>query len=349
MEVEQTLNKLLPDELEKVKTLLEKLIVIKENSRSTNLDYQIRNTSLLLCPYCRSTSVVKNGHKNNSQRYKCKKCEKYFTQTTKTILHHTKVTYKQLIQFLECLIDLNTIYVTAQKTGLSKNEVYNLRIKITDILSNISLDNVLSEIVEADEKYVRNSFKGTRKNKMPRESRHSGSQNLTSGISDEQVCIIVAIDSNDNMVIKVAGSGPATTKMIEDVLGNKIKQGSILVTDSKSSYVRFAEKHNLILKQVPSKYHKTKDGYHLGEVNSLMSELELFIQNFRGLSTRHLQQYLDLFKYRKILRYTVEYLKQKKKTYDKVLLIQTKGLTKRQVCKTKMPIDIYKLYGVEFK
>lgn len=184
---------------------------------------------------------------------------------------------------------------------------------------------------------------------MPRESRHSGSQNLTSGISDEQVCIIIAIDSNDNMVIKVAGSGPATTKMIEDVLSNKIKQGSILVTDSKSSYVRFAEKHNLILKQVPSKYHKTKDGYHLGEVNSLMSELELFIQNFRGLSTRHLQQYLDLFKYRKILRYTVEYLKQKKKTYDKVLLIQTKGLTKRQVCKTKMPIDIYKLYGVEFK
>lgn len=43
-----------------------------------------------------------------------------------------------------------------------------------------------------------------------------------------------------------------------------------------------------------------------GELNSLMAELDVLLLKTRGLSTRHLQEYLDLFRFRKILRYTVE-------------------------------------------
>lgn len=51
----------------------------------------------------------------------------------------------------------------------------------------------------------------------------------------------------------------------------------MLVTDSKSAYIKFAKNHNLTLKQIPPGIHTTKDGYHLGELNSLMSKLDVLL------------------------------------------------------------------------
>ena len=59
---------------------------------------------------------------------------------------------------------------------------------------------------------------------MPRETRHCGSQKLISGISKEQVCIVIAIDSFDNIITEVAGNGPVTTDMLNKVLKGKYKR-----------------------------------------------------------------------------------------------------------------------------
>ena len=37
------------------------------------------------CPHCKSESIVKRGIQNNSQRFQCKKCKKYFSTQTKSI------------------------------------------------------------------------------------------------------------------------------------------------------------------------------------------------------------------------------------------------------------------------
>ena len=42
---------------------------------------------------------------------------------------------------------------------------------------------------------------------------------------------------------------------------------------------------------------ETKDGYNLGELNSLMSEFGVLLLICRGLSTRRLQDYLNSEKY----------------------------------------------------
>ena len=78
-----------------------------------------------------------------------------------------------------------------------------------------------------------------------------------------------------------------------------------------------------------------------------MSEMEIFIQNFRGLSTRHLQQYLDLFRFRKILKYTVEYMKQKNTAY-KFSIIQNSTLKNADIHKTAMPVNIKDIYNKDF-
>lgn len=246
-----------------------------------------------------------------------------------------------------CLLNYNTINETSKLVGLSVREAYNIRIKILSILSNYS-NQKLHGVVQCDEKYIRLSFKGTRKDRMPRQSRKNGFDNRTSGISNDQVCILMAIDSYDNIFIKVVGLGPLSTEELENNFANMIEEKSILVTDSKSSYIKFAKNHNLTLKQIPPDKHTTKDGYHLGELNSLMSELDVLLSKCRGLSTRHLQDYLELFKFRKILRYTIDYLKQNKEMYN-FSLLQYTTLKTRNVCTKNMPVDVSKNYDKIFK
>ena len=331
------LKNLLPDELKIIKELIEKILVDSENAKSTNLKYQVKNKKIK-CPKCNSDYIVKNGFKNKTQRYKCKNCNKFFSISTNTITSNVRLSYNQFLNFMICLINYNTIEETAKIVGLSDRDTYNIRIKIISTLKKYKKEK-LKGIVQCDEKYVRLSFKGTRKNKMPRESRRNGQEGRTAGISMEQVCILMAIDSYDNILIKVVGLGPLSTDDLENNFTDWIEEKSILVTDSKSSYIKFAKDHNLILKQIPENKHTTKDGYHLGELNSLMSELDVLLLKCRGLSTRHLQEYLDLFRFRKIIKYTIEYLKQNKEMYNYSLL-QTSNIKNKNVCKREMPVDV---------
>jgi len=340
------LNNLLPDELKRMQKQIEQLLKELGVKKETNQKYQIKNRTKI-CPYCKVTRIIKYGHKNGTQRYQCTNCKKVFSINHDSVIYHSKLDYNQLSKILQDIIDGKTLEIMASNTKLSKHEIYIIKSKIMDTLNNLEQGVKLKGVIQADEKYVRLSFKGTRKGKMPRKSRKNGFQERTSGISKEQVCVIVAIDSNDNMIIKLAGLGPATTEMIEYALGNNIEEGSILVTDSKSAYRKFAKNHKLDLKQIPHGKYKIEE-YHLGELNSLMSEIEMYILNARGLSTRHLQDNLNLIKYKKLLKYTVEYIEQ----YEKFMnysLVQTTKLRARNVCKTKLPIDITELYGCNFK
>lgn len=329
---------LLPSQLEIAKKIIEGLLDTKNNNRLTNLEYQAKYKDIK-CPFCNGERYKKNGHKNGTQRYWCKKCHKSFSITTNTVLQSSKISYKQLKTIIKGLLDLNPINTIAKDSNLSQTEVYNLEIKIFTVIDGIFHDIKLKEIVEVDEKYFRVSFKGTKKEKMPRKSRKSGSQNLTPGISNDQICVIVAIDSFDNMIIQVAGLGPASTEMIDNVLSGKIEENSIIVTDSKSSYIKFAQNHNLNLKQIPTGEHSIEK-YSLGELNSLMSEIETYVTHLkRGLSSKHLQQHLDFIKYRKILNYTYEYI-EKNENMLKEIVISTSNLRCRKVCDFPLPFDL---------
>lgn len=151
---------------------------------------------------------------------------------------------------------------------------------------------------------------------MSRDTRHSNSQNLKIGISNELMCIVVAIDESDNIIIKVVGNGPASSNMIEKALGGKICKNSILVIDSKNSYIKFAKDNNLTLKQIPEGKYSVDGKYNLSEINELILEMENYITySKKGISSKHLQQYCNFIRYRKVLKYTVEYLERNEKMY----------------------------------
>lgn len=343
---EVDIKSMLPDELEELKKIIDELIVSLGLEKETNQKYQ-QQSKITICPKCSGTDIVKNGHKNKTQKFKCKSCNSFFSITTNTITSNSRITYDKLIKIIDGLVNLKNINKISEETSMSQREIYNLRIKIISTMKMFQKDIMLKDIIQVDEKYIRLSFKGTRTEKMPRKSKESGSSDKTIGISNEQVCVVIAIDSNDKFLIKVAGLGPASTNMIENSIGNNILSGSILVTDSKSSYKKFANNHDLKLIQIkPHKY--TNGKYNLAELNSLMSEIEIFIQHFRGISTRHLQEYLDWFRYLKVLKYTVKYLEHRKSLYT-FSIISHSSIKNKDVCKRQFPVDISKIYDCDFK
>lgn len=346
MDYSNEFKNLLPEELEVIKSIIDNLIVNIKNDKNTNIKYQNKNKQLN-CPACKDKYIIKNGTKNNMQYYKCKNCGKFFSISTNTLTSGINLSYNQLINFMLCLLRYNTLSETASIIGISERSAYNIRIKIISVLNKYKTKK-LKEVVQCDEKYIRLSFKGTRKGKMPRKSRRNGQEDRTSGISMDQVCILMAIDTQDNIFVKIVGLGPLSTDDLEINFSDNIEENSILVTDSKSSYINFAKKHKLILKQIPEGKHVTKDGFHLGELNSLMSELDILLLKCRGLSTRHLQEYLDLFRFRKILKYTVEYLKQNKEMYNYSLLQDTL-IKNKNICKKEMPVDVSENNNMSFK
>ena len=53
------------------------------------------------------------------------------------------------------------------------------------------------------------------------------------------------------------------------------------------------------------------NNYTINDVNEIMTEISNYLFKKRGISSRHLQHHMNFIRYRKILKYTIEYLKLK--------------------------------------
>lgn len=331
------INQMLPPELETAKKLIDLLIENKPNQRLTNLEY-LKKIKTVRCPKNDNHHIKKNGHKNGTQRYWCHDCRVSFSLTDNSIAKYSKLTYSQFKTLLKCMYDYKSISETALEVGISNTSTFEIEIRIFDALEEINENEVLDGIVQADEKYIRTSFKGFTKEKMPRKSRHSGNNDNVPGISNDQVCVVVAIDGNDKLIIKVVGNGSASAEMISKALKNKIAPNSILVTDSKSSYMKFAEQNKLQLVQLPKNTYQ-EGIYTLNDVNELMTEISIYLFKKRGVSSRHLQHHMNFIRYRKIIKYTIEYLEINENMYIDTLSLNIK-LNSNNVYLTTMPFDI---------
>lgn len=336
-EVEKSLEKLLPIELENIKKLIDILLGIKITDRVTNLEY-LEMRKKFVCPISKSHRIKKNGHKNKTQRYWCHDCQKSFTITNSSIMNSTILNYQQLRKLLQCMYDFKPLTETALEIGISKTSVFEIQIRIFEALDQMYQDTKLKGIIQADEKYVRISFKGFKRDDMPRPSRYDGHKDLTSGISKDQLCIVAAIDSFDTLIIRVVGNGNASTDMISLALNNKIDKGSILVSDSKNAYKSFAIENQLQLIQIPAGQHKISN-YTINDINEIMTEISLYLYKKKGVSSRHLQHHMNFIRYRKILKYTIEYLEINKTMYLDSLTLQVK-LKSNDVYSSEMPFNL---------
>lgn len=341
--LESFVDELCADEVDKLLTILGLCNDDITTAKDSNHKIIKRERKIIRCPHCGSLHIVKNGNtKVGRQKYMCRACKKNFSDTTNCIAFRSKKPYDAWIKYVECLLRCSTLKDTASEVDISQTASFIWRHKILKTLSNYNKDVKLAGNIQADAVYLPINLKGTKKDKMPRHSKLR-TNSAYRGISHHKVCIMSATDDSDNMLFEISGLGSETTDMLIN-LKDRFKEGSTLITDSKRSYDRFASEMNMTHNYIPSGFHKADSGDTLATLNGLHSELKTWLSRFRGVSTRHLQAYLYLFRYLKNLKYTTEYKDRVNKTYCLALPSYTKCYT-NSVYTTEMPIDLKTAYG----
>jgi len=126
---------------------------------------------------------------------------------------------------------------------------------------------------------------------MPRKAHKRGEDVHVHGISYEKVCVPCAIDRNGHSISKVSNLGRLSTKALHVVFNDRFNPKSTLCTDKLNSYIRFATKNTFNLVQLKGGREK-RSICNIQRMNAYNSELKLFLNPFKGVSTKYLNNYL---------------------------------------------------------
>ena len=131
--------------------------------------------------------------------------------------------------------------------------------------------------------------------------------------------------------------------MLEKSLGKKLNNAKSINADSASAYQDFCKKHNLKLQAVPSGFH-SNGHINIAEINGVHSQLETWLSKFRGISTRHFQEYLNWFTYIFIMKKRFNLNKLKTESYSNIV-INTNYIKSNKLFSIDMPIDLNVAYA----
>ena len=184
----------------------------------------------------------------------------------------------------------------AENVGVSVKTSFYMRHKVLDCIRVFMGVGDVDGIVEMDETFVAESFKGNHKKsefQMPRPDRKRGKQVKKRGISNDQVCIATAIDRNGNIILEPLCKGRVAYTALERLYERRIDHNSIIYTDSHKSYIQFAKDLELDHKKIARGHYKND----INHVNSLYSNLKIWMYRFKGVSTKFLQNYMSWYKW----------------------------------------------------
>lgn len=262
------------------------------NSKAT-IQKVIQPREVKTCPHCQSTHFVKNGKTNSNQRYLCKACRKTFVEQTGTILFSMKKDISVLEKYVHCMIEKYPLRKCAEICDINLATAFAWRHKILDALQRMMEQVELDGVVQADETFTKISYKGNHKNfNLPRPPHKRGTAATKRGLSKEQVCVPVGVNLNGLSIAKIANLGRPNVADLEKVLGGKIAQDSVFVTDSLRSYQKLSFDMGLNHIRIPR--NKYKNGvFNIQTVNNYHKRLkDLIFGTFKGVATKYLNNYL---------------------------------------------------------
>ena len=293
---------------DQVEELLSKLAVKRKH---IELQKKIKDIEIhdIACIHCGSVDIRKHGKKNNRQRYFCKDCGKTFTNSTGSVMFHSRLSIEQWKELLRGIVENLSVREIAKNIGTSPTTVWYNKQKVCNALMSLyGKQDGFVDIAECDEYYTTLSFKGKRDpnffintlGRMPRHHRTyqekveylmkhgfwaelqdtpeklemllESSDTYMRGISNDQTCILTCRDRNANLYINQACIGRLETADVKKHLGGRFADDAILVTDSHNAYNGFASDERVQLEQIESGKH-SKGAYNLGRINALHSRL----------------------------------------------------------------------------
>lgn len=313
-----------------------------KNSNSKVIS-RFRNEEMF-CEKC-GCKLYKNGKtKNGIQKYICSGCKTTLSETTNTIICHSKLSFEIWSNVIDNLLNGFSLRRIAEENNISLLTSFRVRHKVLYALKRFIENINLSGEIQSDEKYFSINLKGTKPENMPRYSKkRTSTSSPYRGISHHKVCVVSSIDENDNLLLKIVGLGRCTTDMLKNSLGQKLSNAKSVNAASASAYQDFCKEYNLVLNAIPSGFHS--DGiFNISEINGIHSQLETWLSKFKGVSTRHLQEYLDWFVYIFTMKKRFMLSKIKTESYSK-LLIDNNYIKSKDIFNIEMPIDLNVAYA----
>lgn len=270
---------------------------------------EILNNKQGVCPHCGHSKYVKLGFDKGAQRYKCKSCKRNFTEYTGTWMAgiHKK---DKIDEYMVLMLEEKSLDKIKEELKINKKTAFDWRHKILSSIDEIEKGS-FTGITESDETFMLFSEKGKRS--LSRKGRKRGTKAKKKGISDEHVAVIVTADRTGQQELSVATLGRIKKIDIEKSIGSRVCDKTVLCSDSHVSYKGFAIDNSLEHHAIRADLKQyVKDSlYHVQHVNSLHNKLKKWInEQFWGVSTKHLQQYLNWFRMKEALKGTAQPLKE---------------------------------------
>jgi transposase-like protein len=255
------------------------------------------------CPHCKSSNTKKIGFQYGVQRYCCKECGRNYRDSTGTFnAGMRKGKGERMKVYMRYFIAGESLRSCAKHAEISLPTSFKWRHRILAALESSQNQVILKGIVESYDLFIAYSQKGQRNlDRAPRKRGKGMFEPKKRGISDEKVAVVVSQDRKGSKLIKVARRGRISIDDLEVVLKDKIAPDSILCSDTHHSYIGFATKNNIQHKTIKASAKElVKEGkYHVQHVNQTGSELKKWLEQYNGVSTKYLQQYLNWFAIKK--------------------------------------------------
>lgn len=241
------------------------------------------------CPACGADRIYRHGHAHGLQRYRCSACGKTFNALTGTPLARLRLKGRWL-DFLDAVLDSRTVRASAKAAGVHRNTSFRWRHRFLERTRH-DQRATLGGIAEADEMYLLESQKGSRQ--LDRPARKRGGVASKRGISNEQVCLLVARDRTGRTQDFVTGKGPVTKRQLCLHLLPVLARDVLLVSDSHAAYRHFARDAGITHEAVNlSAGMRVRGAIHVQNVNAYHSRLRAWLARFHGVASRYLANYM---------------------------------------------------------
>ena len=240
------------------------------------------------CPHCATSHPYRHGHANDLQRYRCRACRRTFNALTGTAL--ARLRHKACwLDYLDRMLDTRSVRRSATELGVASTTSFRWRHRFLMRSKDDRVDR-LRGIAEADEMFLLESHKGSRK--LHRPPRKRGGKATKRGLSCQQVCILVARDRSGQIIDAVTGNGPVTTQQLHQHLGPRLAPDVLLVTDAHAAYPPFARAAGISHEAVNLRAGiRTRGALHIQNVNAYHSRVRGWLVGFRGVASRYLAHY----------------------------------------------------------
>ena len=152
------------NQIEELFNNIGELISLKSFSKSVHTDSREQRYSKgVACLHCGSTAVIKYGKKSNVQRFKCKDCGKTFNDLTLTPMANSPLPVDTWLSYAKCMILGLSLRKSAKVCSVGLKTSFYMRHRLLDSVRNFQGIGEVAGVVEMDETFVAESFKGNHK------------------------------------------------------------------------------------------------------------------------------------------------------------------------------------------